>query len=93
MNEKMKSAGIWVLSLSLLCLAFSIIYVSLEARQWRKELPELLHLTEETVIRISPAISDLSEVGKLVPRIMDEVKASRKTVEKTVEEINKLGLR
>jgi len=87
MNEQAKSLGLWALSVSILCLALAIAYFAWEAHLWRTELPQILIQTEKTADKINLSINNVSEIGKLVPPILDEVGKTRKVVEKTAEQV------
>ena len=71
MNEKIKLMGIFTLSFSLLVLGMSIFYTGWEIHKFRKEMPEMLFLTGETVDKIIPAVSHISEISKLVDPILE----------------------
>lgn len=87
MLEKLKSIGGMVIAFGIVCLALSIVYFTLEIQKWRKDLPDMLRLTGKTAEKITPAVSEVSDVAKLIPSILEEVAKSRETIGELLKEV------
>ena len=82
-----RSISINFLAFSLICLAGSIVYFTVELGNVSKEIPGILDSIEKTANKVEPVVKEVGQVRELIPPITTEISEIRQQVPSIVKEV------
>ena len=85
-----RSISINFLAFSLICLAGSIVYFTVELGNVSKEIPDILDSIETTADKVEPVVKEVGQFRELIPTITNEVSAIRKQVPSIISEVSEV---
>ncbi|MCU7806431.1 MAG: hypothetical protein KZQ73_00960 [Candidatus Thiodiazotropha sp. (ex Semelilucina semeliformis)] len=80
----------YILAVSIISLAFAIVFFTLELSQIRGDLPAILQQIESTSEKIEPVVVEMGEIRNLVPPILNEVAEARQQIPAILKEMAEL---
>lgn len=78
-------------ALGLLALAAAIVFFSLEIRQFRQQLPDILKQVDETSQRITPIIDEIAELKEFLPLIIKQSEGYQKLIPEVLVRVDMIN--
>lgn len=78
-------------ALGLLALAAAIVFFSLEIRQFRQQLPEILKQVDETTQRITPIIDEIAELKEFLPLMIKQSEVYQKLIPEVLVRVDMIN--